>query len=262
MKKPLLWTLSFLFVASLLYAGLWIFSYKAMTEEIDRVYADAPAKGYEFLGTKPVVTGFPFTPKIYYGGGFKIGNTLVLFQEAWLKGFPIPGLTFTLDVPRGLAIDGIVNPNVWAIDTLKADIVIPRSVPGDYHFETLSQWQQAGGQFDLRHFEMTRQALKVDGQGHFKLDETLQPELSIESSTRGYESFVQELMAAGIVPSVHAAAATGVLNSMAKQDEVTKENVATLTITVKNRLLSVGPLQVVRLPEIVWDRRMTPVQPQ
>jgi Uncharacterized protein conserved in bacteria (DUF2125) len=258
MKKLFFWIFSLLVLVSLLYGGLWIFSYKYLTQEIDRIYAEAPEKGYEFLGNKPVLTNFPFIPEIFYSGGFKVTNTLILFPEARLKGFPIPGLTFTLNMPRGVAIDGIVNPDIWALDSLKADIVIPYTVPGDYMYETLSDWQQSGGRFDLRHFELKRHGLQMEGNGYLALDESLQPSLSIESKLRGHETFLDELMQAGIVKPLHAAAAIGVLNSMAQPDAETNENVVTLTVSVKNRLLSVGPLQVVRLPEIVWDRRSQP----
>ena len=91
----------------LCYITLWAYSYQWLQKEIDRVYAEAPQHGFEFLGPKPVITGFPFIPEIYYGGGLKTGNTLLFFPESRLRGYPIPGLTFHLSVPRGLSLEVI-----------------------------------------------------------------------------------------------------------------------------------------------------------
>src|SRR5690242_1237488 len=80
----------------LCYITIWAYSYQWLTKRIDVVYAQAAANGYEFLGPKPVLTGFPFIPQIDYTGGFKTGNTILRFREVHLSGYPIPGLTFHL----------------------------------------------------------------------------------------------------------------------------------------------------------------------
>lgn len=252
MKRFLCWTSAILLVLAIPYAGLWIYSYDWFEKEIDRVYEEASSKGYEFIGPKPILTGFPFVPEIYYSGGFKFGNTMLVFPEARLSGYPIPGLTFHLDIPRGIALDGIVSKDLWNLDSLESDIVIPSTFPASTHADSLSAWQQAGGQFDIKNYKLTKGALQSEGTGKFSLDANLQPVIHFDSNIKGHEEFIQTLMQQGAIQPLPAAAATGIMNSLSKPDPVTNENVVTLKVSVENRLLTVGPLQVVRLPEIVW----------
>lgn len=254
MKKVLCWTAALLFAALITaYAGLWIYSAKWFENEINRVYAEANDKGFRFLGEKPVLTGFPFIPEIYYTGGFQFGNAMVTFPEARLRGYPIPGLSFNLDLPRGIAVDGIANPAQASLDTLKADITIPSTIPSDIHPETLRAWQQRGGRFHVRKYTLTKGALQSEGEGRFSLDDALQPEVQLDSTIIGYQDFIQQLTQDGIVEPIPAAIAMALMNNMAKTDEQTGQNLVTLNVSITNRFLTIGPLQVAQLPMIVWS---------
>ncbi len=188
----------------------------------------------------------------YYGGGFQAGNIMVEFPEAHLRGYPIPGLTFNLSIPRGIAISGPVDPAIWSLETLNADIVIPSTIPADLTAATLTAWQRGGGQFDVRHYELTKDGLMSEGHGLFTLDADLQPEVQFDSRIKGYDIFIQSMMQQGMIEPFPAAIAIGALNSLSKPDEETGENVVTVNISVKNRMLTVGPIQALELPRIVW----------
>src|SRR5690606_2244457 len=135
---------------------LWFYSARWMSAAIDEAYREAPAKGYEFLGEKPVVAGFPLLPEIVYRGGFKTGNLMITFPEARLRGFPVPGLTVTLSLPQGIHLEGVADPDIWSLDTLAADIAVPYRIPGDYEYETLAQWQRRDGKIEVRHYRLTK----------------------------------------------------------------------------------------------------------
>lgn len=255
MKKGRAWLSWCLAIALLLiaaYGGLWAYSYQWMKGEVDRAYENVEDNGYRFLGPKPVLTGFPLVPEIYYSGGFQAGNVMVEFPEARLRGYPIPGLTFNLSIPRGVAISGPVDPSIWSLETLDADIVIPSTIPADFTAGSLSAWQRGGGQFDIRRYELTKDGLMSEGLGNFTLDTDLQPEIEFESRIKGYDVFIQSLMQQGMIEPFPAAIAIGALNSLSKPDEETGDNIVTVNISVKNRMLTVGPVQALELPRIVW----------
>jgi hypothetical protein len=254
MKRPLCWILA-IFLTALLtaYAGLWLYSAKWFEEEINKAYEQADKNGIRFLGEKPVLTGFPFVPQIYYAGGFQFGNVMVTFPEARLRGYPIPGLSFHLSVPRGVAIEGITDPEHASLDSIEADITIPSTFPADIHPTTLRVWQQAGGEFHIKKYTVIKGALQSDGSGRFSLDETLQPEVQLDSTVVGYQEFIQQLMQDRLIEPIPAAVAIGLMNSMATADEETGQNIVTLNVAIKNRFLTIGPLQVAQLPMIDWS---------
>lgn len=260
MKKFLCWTTGILLVVLIAaYGALWVYSANWFEKEIDRAYLEASEKGFTFLGEKPVLTGFPFVPEIYYTGGFQSGNVMLVFPEARLRGYPIPGLSFHLSLPRGVAIEGIADPAIASLDTLEADITIPSTIPNDLHEETLHAWQRGGGEFHVKKYALTKGALVSEGEGRFALDDALQPVVQLDSTIIGYQDFIQHLMQERMIEAIPAAVAIGVMNSMAKQDEVTGQNIVPLQVSIKNQALSIGPIQVALLPKIVWsDMRMLP----
>jgi len=258
MRSFLKITIFVLLFLLLCYVTIWAYSYQWLTRQIDIVYAQAPSNGYEFLGPKPVLTGFPFVPRIDYTAGFKTGNAILRFPEVHISGYPIPGLTFHLSAPKGMALDGIVNPSLWSVDTLNADIVIPRRIPNDYYHDSIAAWQKAGGVFELRHYSITKGTLKSSGNGLFSLDDDLQPLVTFTSTVEGQDEFIQSLVQADLIQPFAAAGITALFTGLSHQDEKTGEPVVTVTIGVRNRTLSVGPLQVARLPEIVWDTHTSP----
>lgn len=259
MKKrtKILW----LIVAILLtgtYLGLWMYSAQWFDREIDNLYANAQEEGVEFLGQKPRLSNFPFVPQVIYNGGIKTGNVEVLFPQLILRGYPIPFTTLHLNFPLGISLGGIVDPKIWSLDQLDARLEIPYRLPRSFTYEDLQDWQAHDGKIDVREYALKKESLFADGKGLFTMDENLQPVLSVESHIRGYEDFIREQQAKGYIEAFPAAVAIGIFSSMAKSDDKTGQQVVNITASVKNRLLTVGPLQVLELPEIAWDRRSSP----
>lgn len=262
MKKALFFIVSIAGFLAALYIGLWIYSAQWFTKEINHLYSRAQEDGIEFLGPKPAMTNFPFVPEVYYNGGVRTGNLAILFPEAKLKGYPVPFTTLHLSFPKGVALDGPVNPAIWSLDMLEAELVIPTHLPRSFEYEDLQLWQQAGGQIDIRHYRMTKHTLASEGMGFVSLDSALQPIIEFKSDVRGYETFIRHQTEQQLIEPFPAAIAATVLNGLAKTDEASGEKTVTVNVSVRNRLLSVGPLQALPLPEIVWDRRTPPAPHQ
>ncbi len=244
------------------YIGLWLYSAKWFQREIDNLYANAQEEGIEFLGEKPKLTNFPFVPQVVYHGGFKFGNTDLLFPQMILRGYPVPYTTLHLNFPLGISLGGIVDPKIWSLDQLDARLEIPYHLPPAFTYEDLQTWQQNGGKIDVRKYYLKKDALESNGKGQFALDERLQPIFELESTVEHYDVFIRDQKDKGLIEPFAAAVGTTILNGLAKTEDKTGDRVVHLRASVKNRLLSVGPLQALELPEIAWDRRTSPDQHQ
>lgn len=240
------------------YVGLWIYSARWFSKEIDRLYAEGTQNDVQFMGPKPELTNFPFVPEVVYRGGIKIGQAEIYFPHLTLRGYPLPGTTLKMDFPLGVSLGGVADPKIWNLDTLKAGVVIPYSFPEDLTYEDLSAWRDAGGKIEVKSYTFTKDGMTSEGKGHLFLDEQLQPDLRFESEIRGYQDFIAQQQRDGLIEPFPAAGAIMLLNSLSRPDPETGGSVVTLTVTVKNRILSAGPIQAVELPPIVWGRRTTP----
>lgn len=251
-----------LFVLGLSYLTLWLYSAQWFKGEIDRLYANGAKNGVEFLGPKPTLSNFPFVPEVHYTGGVKTGNAAILFPELKLRGYPIPMTTLKLTFPKGVSLGGIVDPAIWSLDALEADIAIPYRIPADFNYEELSSWQKRGGKIDVRHYNLTKGALLSQGQGILTLDDRLQPVFQMTSDIQGHEAFIRDQATKGLIEPFAAAVGAAMLNQFAVADPSTGEKTVKLSVGVQDRMLRVGPLQVLLLPEISWDRRTSLVQPR
>ena len=237
------------------YLSLWVYSAQWFAKEIDKLYAQNGEDGVNFLGEKPILVNFPFVPEVYYTRGMRIGNADVMFPEVKLRGYPLPGTALTVEFPQGISLGGIVDPTIWQIDSLKTRLTIPFEFPADLSYESLAAWRDGGGAITVQNYELTKGALISDGKGHLFLDDQMQPDLSFESEIRGYQEFISEQQAANLIEPFAGAIGTTILNGLSKTDPETGDSVVHITVTVKNRILSAGPLQALELPPIVWDRR-------
>ena len=251
-----------LFLLGVIYLGLWQYSANWFKCEIDNLYKHAEKSGVEFLGPKPVLTNFPFVPEIHYTVGIKAGNAAVMFPALRLRGYPIPFTTLQISFPQGVSLDGIADPAIWSLDALTAELAIPYRLPASFTQEDITKWQSTGGKIDVRDYLLQKQALESTGKGMFAFDENLQPIFLLESTVKNYESFIADQKDKGLIDGFPAAIGATLLNGLARTDEKTGEKIVHLDVSVKNRMLTVGPLQVLEFPLIVWDRRTPPAPRQ
>ncbi len=251
-----------LFTFGLIYLGLWAYSAKWFAKEIDKLYANGARDGLQFLGPKPELTNFPFVPEVRYTGGIKAGDAQIVFPHVVLRGYPIPLTSLKLSFPEGVSLGGIVDPVIWSLNTLEAEIAIPYRIPADFNYEELAAWQKKGGKIDVRHYQLTKGSLFSEGSGLLTLDANLQPVFSMTSDIRGHEAFIKEQKDKGLIEPFAAAVGVTMLNNFVHTDEKTGEKIVALSVGVQDRMLRVGPLQVLQLPEISWDRRTSLAQPR
>lgn len=266
MKKISALFLIFLILGAVLYGAGWGYLYGRGTAKIDEIYDEkAPQAGVEFLGSKPVLTGFPGAPAVIYAGGLRAGPLFLTFPEFRLLGFPLPGMPVTADFPEGLAGAGIVNSHVWALDSLALTARYPESLPPDITEENWRIWRDNGGQIIIKDLRLSRGALKAEGTGILSLDRDMQPILDMDLHVTGYQDFISGLIRDKTIKPVTGLAAIAAMNAMTDPGKQTstdaEKRAARVRLTLRNRMLSVGPLPMVRLPEIRWDTHNLPVQP-
>ena len=257
-RRGFLYCLAALAVLICAYLALWIYSVRWFEAEIDRVYANANEDSFRFVGPKPALGNFPFVPEVYYTGGFQAGNAIIAFHEMKLRGYPIPGLTLHATFPSGIALDGLADPKVWNLDELNIDLAIPFSWPRSFTYEDLTRWRDSGGNVTVRSYSIVKGLMLASGDGKLALDEALQPVFALNTQLRGYESFIQEQAQAGAIPPFAAAIATAMFNGMAQTDEQTGEKSVNVSVSVRNRMLQVGSMQILVLPEIAWGTHTPP----
>lgn len=240
------------------YLGLWIYTEKWFSREIDYLYANGADNGVRFLGPKPVLENFPFVPEINYTKGIEAGNARILFETMTVRGYPIPGLALKTTFPSGLSLDGVADPKIWMLNFLEADIIVPASLPASFEYEDLLSWKNQKGNITVKHYSMSKDALSAKGKGFLSLDDNLQPVFSLVSRVSNYDAFIADQVQNGLIEPFAGAIGTTILNGLAQTDEKTGEKSALLTVSVQNRMLQVGPLQALELPRIVWDKRSSP----
>lgn len=244
------------------YTGLWIYSAGWFNKEIDNLYANAQEEGIEFLGAKPRLTNFPFVPQVIYHGGFKAGSIEILFPQMILRGYPVPFTDLHLDFPLGLSAGGAVDPRIWTLDRLEAKLEIPYHLPRAMTQEELHLWQSRGGKIDVKEYSLKKESLLSKGSGLLALDDALQPVFAFDSRITGYEDFIRSQQEKRLIEPLPAAIAIGVLGGLAETDEATKQQTVRIQAGLRNRLLTVGPLQVLELPAIAWDTHTPPAPRQ
>ena len=237
------------------YLTFWAYSASWFKREIDHLYANAKADGVQFLGPKPELRNFPLVPEVYYTGGLKFGNATLLFPKVKVSGFPIPGLTLHISFPEGVQLAGIVDPTIWSLNTLDTKLAVPYRLPRTFTQEDIERWQKGGGKIDIRDYKLTKGSLYSYGRGHFSFDEQLQPAFFMDSNVQGYEAFIEEQKEAGLIDPFAGAIGMTILNGLAAHNKTSGQREVYLSVSVKNRILTVGPLQVLELPQIVWGTR-------
>lgn len=250
-------SLGFLFFC--FYTIAWIFIYRDLQREVDEFVIDARDSGLFFEKGKPVISGYPAAPVIKFSGDLNYNGLRVVVPEFKMSGYFIPGTPLKVKFPYGLAAAEPFNPSIFSLDKLLITLDTPKLWPNEYYQEDLEIWRRRVGAFKIHSIKIEKSRLKVNAKGFIGLDDNLQPRGQLETKTRGHQEFIALLQGNGFLTEGNAAMASVVLKGLSEEDPVTKDQVVSMTISLENQLLSLGPLQVARLPVFDWGTRRSPV---
>ncbi len=118
--------------------------------------------------------------------------------------------------------------------------------------EALAVWRDGGGTVTVSRLEAVWGPLGISASGTLALDETMQPIGAFTAKFKGFIAGVEVLRRRGLIRSRDAVTATLVLGALSRKDRDGGTSL-NLSVTVQKRKLFVGPLPLMKIPEISWD---------
>lgn len=119
--------------------------------------------------------------------------------------------------------------------------------------DALEAWRAGGGTLEVRKIRLDWPPLAIYGDGTVALDERLQPIAAFTTRISGFDDTLRALETRGIIPRGQADSAMVILNLLASTPQGTDTPELTVPVSVQDQRLSVGPFNVLDVPEVVWD---------
>lgn len=116
----------------------------------------------------------------------------------------------------------------------------------------LGQWRDDGGTLEIDKLTLDWPPLSLEGTGTAALDSHLQPMVSSNCTIAGLAPALDQLAERRVLGRQDAAIAKLVLGALAKKGADGRP-VVSLPLTIQNRVLTIGPLALLTLPEIAWQ---------
>lgn len=117
--------------------------------------------------------------------------------------------------------------------------------------QAVAAWRDDGGTVEIDALSLDWPPLGLTGKGTVALDRNMQPMLASSCTIRGLFDAVDSLSRAGTIRAKDAGMAKLVLGLLMKPGaDGTKE--LTVPVGVQDRTLSVGPVPLMKVPEVVW----------
>jgi hypothetical protein len=151
-----------------------------------------------------------------------------------------------LTVPKGTA--NLLDPT---IATAHLALRLRGPWPAGTHADALTAWRDGGGTIELDSFDFDWPPLAAAGDATVALDATLQPELAGTVTVRGGAAVIDRAAQAGMMDKDGANIAKLAL-LLASKPAGDGTGAAKLAVSVQKRVLSVGPVPLLQLPEVTW----------
>jgi hypothetical protein len=179
-----------------------------------------------------------------------------------LAPLPAGGDTVAPVLAATITLAGLTVPEGWApvLDRTMTNASLSLRLRGaaphgsataDPVASALAAWRDAGGTVEIDALDFAWPPLWANGNATLALDRDLQPELAGTFTMRGIAAAIDRAGAQGLVPPAAAITAKLTLGLTASQtSDGAAEN--KLAVTVQDRVLSVGPVPLLNMPEVKW----------
>lgn len=156
----------------------------------------------------------------------------------------------------GLRLPGILDlPLGNTIGRLAADATISGSAaPAANLRDAFARWRDSGGSIRFSSLRFDYGPLSFDGEGTIALDNEAQPVGAFTARIQGFQQTVAELSARSIIDEQTANKALIALAFLAGPARGGVPPTIQVPLSLQNRILSVGPLPLLSVPEIEWPR--------
>lgn len=155
------------------------------------------------------------------------------------------------------SLDGLVLPEDprlllgHSLTTASLQARLMGELPTGTLQSALKAWRDDGGTLEVDALSFDWPPLQLTGKGTVALDRDMQPILASTSTVRGVFEAVDSLTVAGVIRQKDAGVAKLVLGLLMKPAADGRKEL-TVPLTVQNRTLSVGPVALLKVPEVVW----------
>lgn len=246
----------FIILAFAAYGAFWFYVAGQVTKTLDDIWANQQEYGIIIAGDQPTASGFPAPPKFVFSGSITDRNGVIYAAPQFIfQGFPVETQAVTLSAPKGLDLSGPVFKTPVHIDTLLLKLRIPRNFPARFDHPTLAQWRTMGGTLPIEKIQVTRDTLKLDGEGFLNLDENLQLLGLINVKLSGLDDLLNEMTRNGSLGEKQALMGQSLINLMSHKDETTGETAVNTRLTIQEGGIFIGPFRAASFPQWKWDIR-------
>ena len=192
--------------------------------------------------------GRPLTGMAQFEAAFSLASATTT-TDGRLRGDVFANFTgFANDVRLGLNL-GPFDRTMRAF-RLDADLVGPIQ-PGRLS-EALEAWRNGGGTLEVRRLLLDWPPLTIDADGTVALDDHLQPIGAFSTRITGFNETIETMESRGVIPRGQATSAQVILGLMAKTPPGDEPELS-VPLSVQDRRLSVGPVELMDLPEVKWE---------
>jgi hypothetical protein len=154
----------------------------------------------------------------------------------------------TLD---SVTLPSAIEPLGAAVDQLSLDAAIEGPIAETDLRDALTAWRDRGGTIELHQFSVHYGTFRVTGSGTVALDQALQPIGAFSTEMHGWEDGIQAIAASGVLTAAEANYVHKGLTLLVRKDE-DEEHRLSISITLQNQLLSLGPARIAKVPAIKW----------
>lgn len=185
-----------------------------------------------------------------------------------LRGYPVRFLDARLILPQGLYVEGTLDRDVYALDSLEIEGPLPLDIPQKLDETSLAAWRDQGGHITINHFKFSKSTsdnetlFSGEGAGMMTLDQDLQPAGKMNARVSGHIEYLNFLAGKGLVRPRDAILASTLLASLSSPDEETGIHHMDIGVSLQSQTLYAGPLAVARLPLVYWGSNSRPASPR
>ena len=131
------------------------------------------------------------------------------------------------------------------------DVTVTAPVPA-LRTPELTYWRDAGGELQVDRLRLEWGPLAVDAAGTVTLDAALQPQAELTAEVTGYLQIVDALVAEGMLEARRSGLIKAGLALLAGPPGPDGTSTLTAPLTIRDRRVFLGPLQLAVLPPVVW----------
>jgi hypothetical protein len=238
------------------YTGFWFYTASRIKTAALDIRAEALKNGYQITGPPVKIGGFPGPHSIFFSGDIKSRHFHIEVPSLNVDGFLLPRHEAVISLPGGIkTLRPYDNYGLLQLKSAVMQIIIPEKIPAGLTKSHLHDWQLTGNKIEITDFDIRREDAAAAGKATLFLNPALQPELRSEITLSGHTALIDKLNKAGLIPSKYAMLLKALVTAASDKDPDSGELLFDAEINIENRKLTVGALELVRLPYVDWPEK-------